>query len=271
MLKHLCIVFFLFPLMAQSQYQYAEIGLKGGGANFLGDVGNYSIHLPQGYSGGLFFRYNFTRHWSIEAGGNYGFIQNADSWSAIAHRKDRNLSFQSELWEGYILMNFNFFEFEPGSKFKHTPFIFGGFGIFWFDPTTNYQGNQVRLQPLGTEGQGTAANPDVPYALANSFFVFGMGYKWAINRITSIGIQSGFRATYTDYLDDVSGRYADPEILLEEKGAVAAALSDRSLSGGDKSRMFRGDPTNNDWYIFTGVTLQVKFEEFYEKCTNFAR
>ena len=262
-------LFLLIPLLGKAQY--SEIGLFGGGSNFIGDVGNYGIHLPQGYSGGLFFRYNFSRYWSIETGGNYGHIRNADAWSSIEYRVDRNLSFQSDIWEGYVMMNFNFFEFEPGSRFKHTPYIFGGFGVFWFNPKTNYEGNLVELQPLGTEGQGTRANTMAPYALANSFIVFGMGYKWALGRITSIGIQSGFRATYSDFLDDASGRYANPEIILEQNGAVAAALSDRSLSGGDKDRMFRADPTTNDWYIFTGITLQVKFEEFYEKCTNFAQ
>jgi hypothetical protein len=272
MVKQILIFSFLVPLALSAQRrQYAEIGVQGGASNFIGDVGNYGIHLPQGYHGGLMFRYNFSRRWSVEAGGNYGYIQNADSWSNIDYRVDRNLSFQSEIWEGYLMMNFNFFDFEPGTRYDHTPFIFGGFGIFWFDPITNYQGNEVRLQPLGTEGQGTSINPGSSYALANSFFIFGMGYKWSISRNASIGIQSGFRSTYTDFLDDTSGKYADPEVLREENGDLAAALSDRSLSGGDKYLMYRGDPTNNDWYIFTGLTLQIKFEEFVEKCTNFAR
>ena len=105
--------------------------------------------------------------------------------------------------------------------------------------------------------------------MASTFFVFGLGYKFSIGEFTSIAIESNFRSTRTDYLDDVSGYYADPEIIEEENGPVAAALSDRSILGGDKENLLRGNPQNNDWYIFTGITLQFKFGELYEKCASF--
>ena len=165
-------------------------------------------------------------------------------------------------------MEFNYFQYEPGSKYWHTPFLSAGFGVFWFEPMTRFEGEMVALQPLGTEGQGTSANSKAPYALANSFFTFGLGYRFSIGRNVTLAIESTFRNTQTDYLDDVSGFYADPEILREENGLLSVALADRSLSGGEKLNRYRGNPDNNDWYIFTGVTLQVRFEDLYEKCTN---
>ncbi len=249
--------------------QYSEVGVFGGASNFIGDVGNYSIHVPQGYAAGLFFRYNFDRHWALRAQINYGYIRNADSLSNWPSRVNRNLHFESPIWEGAIIAEFNFLEYEPGTKHNHTPYILGGFGIFSFNPRADYQGETYDLQELGTEGQGTSANPDGFYPLASSFFLFGFGYKFAIGRFTSLGIESTFRSTNTDYLDDVSGLYADPDVIAARNGAVAAALSDRSLTQSDKEGVLRGNPANNDWYVFTGITIQFMFDELYEKCASF--
>lgn len=269
MLKSLIIKIIVLLLPSALWAQYSEIGVFGGGTNFIGDVGNYSIHLPRDYSLGAFYRYNFNRYWSLRLGGYYGNIENDDALSNLDYRNERNLSFQSEIWEVNSWMEFNFFKFEPGTKHKQTPYIFGGIGVFWYNPKTEYQGELVALRPLGTEGQGTSIGGS-KYAKASRYVVFGMGYKLAIGRLTSIAIETSFRPTNTDYLDDVSGLYADPTILAEQNGALAAALSDRSLSGSDKTNSYRGNPNNNDWYIYTGITLQIKFEDFYEKCSNFA-
>lgn len=258
-------LFFSLSLNAQ----YAELGVFGGGSVFIGDVGNYGLQLPQGYAVGGFYKYNFSQHWAVRAQVNYGFIQSADRDSDMPYRVNRNLSFQSEIWEGSLMAEFNFLPFEPGTKRDFTPYLLGGFGIFSFNPQTEYNGELYDLQPLGTEGQLTSFSDDGLYSLASSFFVFGLGFKWAIGDFTTIGIEGTFRSTKTDYLDDVSGLYADPEILEEERGPVAAALSDRSLTQTDKTDTYRGNPQNNDWYIFTGVTLQFKFGELYEKCANF--
>lgn len=261
---------FLFGA-ASIQAQHFEVGMFAGGSNFIGDVGNYRPHLPTGYSGGLFVRYNFNRHWALRLHGNYGHISNADSLSGMAYRQQRNLSFESEIWELGLTAEFNFLEFEPGTNHWHTPYLMGGFGIFSFNPMAEYAGEMYELRPLGTEGQQTSANNAAFYAEGSSFLLFGMGYKWAIGDFTSIGVESTFRSTATDYLDDVSGFYPEPGVLLEERGEVAAALSDRSLTESNKQDALRGNPANNDWYIFTGITLQFKFEELYEKCTSFVR
>lgn len=265
-LKIKILILFL-PLALQAQY--SEVGLTGGGTHFLGDVGNYTPVIPRGYYGGAFYRYNFDRRWSIQAGGHYGFLQAADRNSGLGKRKERNLSFQSEIWEADVRVNFNYLPFAPGTKLDHSPYLSAGFGVFWFDPHTRYQGDLIALQPLGTEGQGTSANEAPPYALASRYFLFGIGYKWSIGRLSTIALETTFRSTNTDYLDDVSGFYPDPEILANEAGPLTQALSDRSLSQLPKENQWRGNPANKDWYIFTGVQITVKFEEFYEKCTKF--
>ncbi|HCQ15420.1 MAG TPA: hypothetical protein DIU20_04105 [Cryomorphaceae bacterium] len=268
-IKLLIFKILLASLWLPAYGQYTEVGLFGGGSNFIGDVGDYGIHIPKGYAVGGFVRYNFNERWALRLQFNYGYIANEDSSSSFGYRLNRNLHFRSHILEGSLMGEFNFLDFEPGTKHFHTPYVMGGFGIFKFNPTAVYQGEEYELQPLGTEGQGTRANASGPYPLASTFFVFGLGYKFSIGEFTSIAIESNFRSTRTDYLDDVSGYYADPEIIEEENGPVAAALSDRSILGGDKENLLRGNPQNNDWYIFTGITLQFKFGELYEKCASF--
>lgn len=266
-LKIKILLLLLLPLWAGAQY--LEIGATGGGSQFLGDVGPYRPDIPRGYSYGGFFRYTFDNHWAVRFQGNYGFIQADDSRSSLEYRRQRNLSFQSKITEAYVSAEFNFFNFEPGTDRDRTPYLFAGFGVFWFNPQTEYQGETYNLRELRTEGQRTSANQEVPYGLGSSFFLMGFGYKWALNRQVSMGIETGWRSTYTDYLDDVSGFYADPAVLREEVGPISAALADRSLSGSSKENRLRGNPANNDWYIFTGITLQVKFSAAYEKCRAF--
>ena len=245
--------------------QYSEIGFFAGGSHFVGDVGNYGLYLPQGYAIGGFYKYVLNDRWAFRAQVNYGYIANADSLSNMDYRVNRNLHFKSNILEGSIMAEFNFLKYKPGTRYDHTPYLLGGFGIFSFNPKASYNGTDYELQPLRTEGQGLGG-PDNTYALSTSFFVFGMGYKFSVGKFTSIGIETTIRRTKTDYLDDVSGAYFNPDVLEEKVGAVSAALSDRSIGGGDKENMYRGNPSNRDWYIFTGVTLQFKFGELYEKC-----
>ncbi|MFN3939236.1 MAG: hypothetical protein ACK4IY_01535, partial [Chitinophagales bacterium] len=71
----------------------------------------------------------------------------------------------------------------------------------------------------------------------------------------------------TDYIDDVSGFYANPDYFFEyldaETAALAAALSDRSDGtepGWTAPEGGRGDPNDKDTYIFGGLfTLTYHF------------
>ena len=100
-----------------------------------------------------------------------------DANSTLDERKERNLNFRSEIWEAYAAAEFNFFEFEPGTKLNHTPYINAGFGIFSFNPEANYNGDWIALRPLRTEGQGTSLGSGSPYATASSYFIFSLGYE----------------------------------------------------------------------------------------------
>jgi hypothetical protein len=265
-LRKLAALFLLFTCAFSGYGQYSEIGVFGGGTNFIGDVGNYGIHLPRGYVSGLVFRNQFNNYWSVRAHFKYGTLQNDDAISTLPYRRQRNLNFGTDIWEGGILFEFNFFEFETGSRMNHSPYIFAGVAMFRFNPTTTFDGNIIELQPLGTEGQGTLLSSRAPYGL-NAFAIpFGIGYRFTLNDVMGLSLECGFRRASTDYLDDVSGNYVNVAALSEEKGELAALLSDRSVAGYENAGRPRGNGQKRDWYVFSGVTLFFKLTSRREKC-----
>ena len=78
--------------------------------------------------------------------------------------------------------------------------------------------------------------------------------------------------TFTDYLDDVSGKYYDNDVIHAENGFVAAYLADPSLGyyvqdGEEIPEIMsfegeqRGDNTDNDAYLFAQITMSYKFSK----------
>ena len=132
-----------------------------------------------------------------------------------------------------------------------------------------YENHWYALEPLGTEGQGTSANPGKnKYSRAGTAFPFGVGMKYNLNKNIILGLEWGMRKTFTDYLDDVSSTYADPIVLFRENGSLAAALGDRSLSKDTQSHigLQRGNSRNKDWYSFAGLIITVKLHNKAETC-----
>lgn len=266
------LIFLLIGTISQAQRRSGsnELGVFLGATNFIGDVGNYSIHIPKGLVAGLNYRHQFDDYYSFRAMFNMGSVANEDASSTLPDRQFRNLSFRSNVYEAGLLGEVNFLEYRPGSrKYKHTPYIFAGFAITWFNPQAEYNGQWYDLQPLGTEGQRTSANPSNYYSLATWSIPFGLGYRWNINDNWSMALECGFRRTFTDYLDDVSGTYVDPELIRAAHGDVAAALSNRTNRPNELIGYARGNNQTDDWYVFTGIQLYFELTPFVEKCANF--
>ncbi|GCD79706.1 DUF6089 family protein [Schleiferia thermophila] len=248
--------------------QFIGAGFTGGMSHFIGDVGHYGIHVPQGYNIGASAIYGIDPHYSIELSGIYGVVSNDDALSSIQWRQNRNLSFRSFVYEASGRVNFNFFPVTLKKGENHSPFIFLGYGIFAFYPEAWYQNRWVKLRPLGTEGQGTLLSNTGIYPETSSFILFGFGYTIALSPIVNVYLETGFRRTATDYLDDVSGFYVDAGELAEIRGPVAAELSNRSIIRYDTTDRLRGNPNNNDWYVFSNFKIIFKLSSSREKCTR---
>jgi hypothetical protein len=242
----------------------------GGVSFYLGDL-NPDIPFKQVMpAGGAFYRYNFNERFSVRGAFTMGYLKGNDAKSKVASQIDRNLNFESFIYDFAITGEFNFFKYAPGDM-QHpiTPFLFGGIAVFKFNPiTTAADGNKYELQPLGTEGQGTTFYPDrKKYSLTTASIPFGLGMKANISKTFSVGLEWGMRYTFTDYLDDVSGTYASPDVIQAERGDIAYELANRStLTDETLEGRQRGNSKTNDWYSFALITFSMNIKAKPAKC-----
>ncbi len=200
-----------------------------------------------------------------------GWITADDAKTSRRTAVIRNLNFNSPITEGSLQLVIDMAPQRGRSRRgpSMTPFLFGGVGFFAFNPKSEFRGQTVKLQPLGTEGQylpdPNGEYPD-PYKLFEPTFPLGFGLKFKLTPELNILVESGIRITFTDYLDDVSTNYPDLELLTSEN-PVAAAMSWRGseiiVANGSK----RGSSSLNDYYAFTGVTISYKLH--FVRCPSF--
>jgi hypothetical protein len=249
-----------------------EIGLFLGGCYYIGDL-NPNGHFNQFTKPalGLVFRHNFNPRFAWRANAIYGHYEAHDSYSKSAWQRQRNLSVRSQIIEVSVQGEFNFQNFELGSdKSKLSPYIFMGLGAFYFNPQGEYEGEWDDLRPLCTEGQGLAGGSSKnKYRRLQISVPFGVGVKTMFSKGIGIGFEWGMRKTFTDYLDDVSKRYYDPQALLIANGKEAAYMSDPSI-GTDplytNVGKERGNRTTKDWYNFFGIVLTIKINKGADLC-----
>ena len=255
--------FFCFVYSGLLSAQSFEVGVMAGVANYNGDLSPKSINGAMSefhLAFGGFGRYNINQYFAARAHINYGSISADDAKASSVSQQQRNLQFRSNILEIGLAGEINFPGFQPYNLYRpFSPYIFAGISLFKFNPKAEYDNKSVALRDLGTEGQGMAAFSDrQKYSLWNLSIPFGAGVKWAITDMLAIGFEAGLRKTFTDYLDDVSTTYVNYGELAAANGELAAALSNRSNEAkvtGDG----RGDPENDDWYMFFGITISHHF------------
>lgn len=241
--------------------QRHEFGVFGGGSFYMGDLNPVMPFLSSRPAFGALYRLNFDKHVSVRANILRGYVRGDDA--LLKFNAERNLSFKSSITEISGQIEVNFKPFLPGDKKnKKTPYLFGGVGVFKFNPKAQIDGEWYRLQPLGTEGQGTEAQSDRDkYSLTSFSILFGMGYKMNLTKRLTLCFEWGMRTTTTDYLDDVSTTYPS-QSALGEMNEVARILSDRSLNNqGNNATFQRGNPATNDWYSFAGIYLTYRLKD----------
>ncbi|OAV46010.1 hypothetical protein A3850_018895 [Lewinella sp. 4G2] len=240
-----------------------EVGPWVGTAVYFGDLNtDFKLNRP-GLAGGIGARYNFNHRLAVKASVNYGRIEAYDSDSDNPFELNRNLSFQNDVLDGTLQLEFNFLNYIHGHReYWFTPYAFAGISAFTHSPKTIADdGRTVSLRELGTEGQMRGDE----YAIINMAVAGGVGFKWDITYEISMDISAGIRAGGTDYLDDVSTSYPDRSDLLRNRGRDAFELYDRSLMVNqegeriDRAGEQRGDDTVKDVYIFAGFGVNYYF------------
>lgn len=261
--KGLLLFAFLFCFANTTYGQALEIGAWAGAANYFGDLNtnaNFEYTRP---GGGAFVRYNLNYRFAFRGGLSYGRVGFEDDLQDdFAYHQARNLSFRSNVFEASGLVEFHFFKFIKGDK-RHsfTPYLLTGISLFAFNPQTKFNGEWIDLQDLATEGKD--------YSKFNAAIPLGGGFKYAINKNWTIGIEAALRKTFTDFLDDVSDEFVNVRTTANPKGQLAKELADRSDEKGEpigKEGKQRGNVLTNDEYLFTGFTVSYTLHKI--KCPN---
>lgn len=241
-----------------------QLGVFGGIANYQGDLVDKLYQSPRA-AFGITASYPLTNRINLRAGLTFAKVAGADSLNSKPDLRLRNLSFQSPITEFSLVGEFNTFDL---SVKTWSPYVFAGLAVYHFNPYTfDAGGNKVFLQPLSTEGQGLAGYGTRPYALTQLAIPFGGGIKYNLSDNVHLAFEVGLRKLFTDYLDDVSGNYADAADLLNGRGQQAVDLSYRSdeLTGGSPfypgKGETRGSAKYKDYYYFTGIHLSFSLSD----------
>ena len=257
-----CLIASFCSLVSFSQLQ---LGVVGGISNYQCDLVDKIYQTPRAAIG-ITAGYEISGRFNIRAGLTFAKVAGADSLNEKDYLRMRNLSFQSPITELSVTGEFNTLNMDIH---RWSPYLFGGLALFRFNPYTfDQNGNKVFLQPLGTEGQGLAGYESSNlYARTQLAIPFGGGIKFNVSDQFRIALEVGMRKLFTDYLDDVSGNYADPNDLLANRGPLSVDLSYREdeMPGGNPIYPSKGDqrgsPKYKDYYYFSGLYFIYRLPE----------
>ncbi len=267
-------LFFLFSFFLPKKI-FAQRGWEIGGnigvAHYFGDL-NTSFDLSHpGIAVGATARFNFNERICAKLSGTYGKIGADDKNSSNAFERTRNLNFRSDIFDGGAQLEFNFLPYNYFEASKHfSPYVFGGFNVYHFNPQGNLNGTWYDLATYGTEGQFKGEE----YYTTQLALNYGFGFKIALGEEWSINLELSARKLFTDYLDDVSKVYPNMNDLRKLRGPIAVSLSDPSLidAAGEKlgqAGRQRGDSNQNDTYTFFTFGVLYYFGDL--KCPTIGR
>jgi hypothetical protein len=257
------IAMFLCGISAKAQV--LEVGAIVGGSGYLGDLNQNKPLKISGISAGAFVKANINPYWAFGLHYTYGKIKADDTKSDNQDFRDRGLNFSTALNEVSLQVDFNFFEYFAGGGTKiFSPYIFTGIGGVLYNPRATYpeyngvKYDNVKLRPYKTEKED--GKDAVPYKNYSLTIPYGVGVKVRLKENWGLFSQIGYRTAYTDYLDDVSGKYPSTPANPYLSNPTAA-------NGYGPVGSQRGDFRKRDTYMFVGIGISYTFVS--QKCYTF--
>ena len=257
-------------LSGYSQYNI-DYGFSVGAANYLGDicggegvgkgfVSDMKLNATRWNLGG-FFRYKIANKFALKASLGYVRLTADDANTPNPARRGRNLNFKNDMIELLGTMEYYIYKANDvgGSGRYNTDFnlyLFGGIGAFYSNPKgqNSITGEWVSLKPLATEGAS--------YSSINLAVPVGIGFYYTLQRKYRLGLELGWRHTFTDYIDDVSGEYISDFDGISNKSDEDFINSITHIDGQNQPTVDtygpgkkRGNPDNNDSYMTATVNF----------------
>lgn len=196
--------------LAKSQNN-SDIGLFAGTSYYLGDINTSKQFNSPNYDIGIFYKKNYNARYSAKIIFNYTPISASDNTSKYIYQNIRSHNFSITIYELNLNGEFNFLPYSLGDdKHPFAPYVTAGIGGIY------------------------AQNSSKPIQI---ILPMGVGLKFNIGKKTGVGFEWGFRKTFTDYLDNLSG------------------VDDQTISTGVKQYSYYHD---NDWYSILGAFITYK-------------
>lgn len=215
-------VFLCLCTTVNAQKKWAEVGIQGGVSYYLGDL-NWSQHFynPKLSIGG-FYKHHINSRALLKFGAMYNQLAANDADSRFIYQNIRDKVFEAEVTEVAVQAEFNFLDYHVKSieKKRFTPYLDLGVGFLML------AGSQERF------------DFSIPMAV---------GIKYNIAPRWIFSVEWGFRKTFTDVLDNVTGEDLD----IYKDSYVPYDLSNRYTQFGFN--------TNDDWYSYATVSISYAF------------
>lgn len=199
--------------------QINEIGVFLGGSNFVGDVGSTTYIAPEKLAFGVLYKWNRSPRHAYRFSYTQSTIAGNDRDSDETGRSNRGYSFENTVKELSAGLEFNFFDF-------------------------NLHDYHTKVTPYIYSG--------LSYFLYDDLYISG-GQTWKEKNSSSIAIPMtlGIKSNVTPHFiigAEVGARYTFTDNL------------DGSNPSNDNLKSLRfGNLNNNDWYVFSGITLTYTF------------
>ncbi len=199
--------------------QINEIGVFLGGSNFVGDVGSTTYIAPEKLAFGVLYKWNKSPRHAYRFSYTQSTIAGNDKDSDETGRSNRGYSFENTVKEFSAGLEFNFFDFNLHDY--HTKVT-----PYIYSGLSYFLYDDLHISGGQTIKDKNSSSIAIPMTL---------GIKSNISPHFVIGAEVGARYTFTDNLDG-----SNP-------------------SNDNLTSLRFGNLNNNDWYVFSGITLTYTF------------
>jgi hypothetical protein len=156
--------------------QEGNIGIMAGVAYYNGEVNPQKLFYMPSPAFSVIYRHNFNDRYSLRFQGDYSTVQGNDAKSSNAYQQWRNYSFKNTIWDIGFQLELNFMDYNKNYlKTKYfTPYISTGV-YMTYEPQS-----------------------EIPIFVS---IPIEFGFKYAINKQVTAGIQWDYRWNNSDYVD----------------------------------------------------------------------
>ena len=213
----------LLCIHLHSSGQFHEVGAFLGGGNYIGDIGGTYYVSPENPAFGFVYKWNRTTRYSLRANAMIMNIKKSDYSPFDMARFNRRYRFENQVTEFSVGAEINYYDFNlHGNDKKIAPYLFLGIGFISY--------NLFYHEPNTLENIGYGKGIEITLPAI-------IGLKANVSPYIVLGLEIGARYTFTDNLDGSAAETED------------GILNDLKF----------GNLNNNDWYVFTGLTISFTF------------